>query len=324
MPLLFTNLVKGKINAAYTGRFAFIREATSEHADGFIEGNKPPELLEQRLKEELEHSRVFIKCKTGLIISALRWIVRIGWLITRNENLVYKYYQLRAMFFICMYSLHEELVGSKLISETSNRLTNIQKKKLNDADCKVFSLWKEHLSFFSYYSILLFSPVLLLMGFVTTKDFTVISFQKVDNQYKDHNSSSNTTINLNNIGFKKNRLTNYLLKLIIIENWANKTFADDINWARQKFRAEKDNWPLVQSILKDDKQYHSVYPSYEEYCLKLADFVLSWSNCQSFTSKEAFLLFLKNADDEEVIKFISESNDEFLKKAVCYFYYHGN
>ncbi|ENM3890402.1 hypothetical protein Q9F25_003635 [Vibrio cholerae] len=321
MPLLFTNEKNGKINAAYTGRFAFIRGITSEEADQFIHNEHRNVGVEIKLQEELEHSRLFIKCQSGLIISAIRWLVRVYWLFTKKNKAIYHYYKLRAIFFANMYSLHESTVSLILNDSSRSYFSSDDVKKIRAMDRKVLNEWKIELGY-KYIFIIILYPVLYFMGYITTKDFTIVSFKSENGKLVEHNSAKNGL--LNNIGTKKRGHLDLLLKYLIVESWTNKTYIDNLSWVREKFRSEKASWNYIEVTLRDDKQYHLVYPSFEEYCIKLADFVLSWASCKNSNSHEALSFFLINPDDDDVFNYLANTEDEHLKKAIDYFYYHGN
>ncbi|QTH71618.1 hypothetical protein [Pseudoalteromonas xiamenensis] len=321
MPLLFTKETEGRINAVYTGRFAFVRGLSSTEADLFIAEKIASTEKKDRLLEELEHSRVYIKCSSGLIISAIRWFVRIFWLVSKNEKFVYRYYKLRAIFFVNMYSLHEDIVEFNRKSNDDSKFSEMATRDLKLSDQKVMSAWKKELGY-TYLAIQIFYPVLYLMGYITTKNFTIVSSNGDVDELVDHNSSVGGL--LNDIGTKERGFFDPLLKYLIVENWSNMTYSDGLSWVKEKFRSERDSWRYVETALNKNKKYQSLYPSFHEYCHKISDFVLSWSSCKDINSREALVYFLKYPDDKDAYNYLLKTQDVFLKKAIDYFYYHGN
>lgn len=322
MPLLFTNQKNGKINAAYTGRFAFVRGVNSKQADSFVKNQILRCKSEIRLQEELQHSRTFIKCHSGLILSALRWLARIGWLATKSNYSVILYYKLRTLFFAHMYSLHESTVASILYDDEKTTLSSSDLRALRARDKLVLKEWQKVLGY-KYGLLVLCYPLLYLMGYLTTKDFTIISFKVLNGKLVEKNSAESGF--LNNIGsVQKRKKIDSFLKYLIVENWANKGHKENVKWLQEKFKTEKSLWDQCSTILSDDAQYKDVFPSYEEYCFKVADFVLDWSCCTKVDSCHTFTYFLVEPNDDEAFNQLLTTEDEHLKKAIDYFYYHGN
>ena len=171
--------------------------------------------------------------KSAFFVQAL---TRLVWLVSGKRVFVEAYYELRTIFFAHMYELHETAVD-----DLENRYSYLI--TLSNLDNEVLLAWKKN--FPKYSAVISFAmPILILMGKVTSKDFTLVSQQLDENGDLVERNFSEGGI-FNDIGNNPKRKIDAILKYFQIERLFQKSNQNDLEWFVCKFKAERKHGETV-------------------------------------------------------------------------------
>ncbi len=354
MFLFFTKKDRShSIEAVYTGRFAFLnniyikdKKATYNQLENTFHNiqkkhKNSNELLKsiklEEIKEEFLHSKVFHKNISSLIINGLRYITRILWRITENPYWVKKYYKYRTYFFIVMYSPQEILVDK--IKKGHIKSDKIKFGILFNEDKKLFELISKFDDKKFLFLVILLSPFLIFTGYVITKFFAIIIYEKnIKTCQYEHQYISNNKI-VKNLNRNNTSIFTKIGRLIQIESLIKKINNFDENnqnilWFILRFRVEKSIYKEItenkinlsnQNIcLKDEKI------DFDEYFERIIIFAFNWADIKIDKNRLFCSDFIDIAYDAVIcdsnidnFKYFIKSNNE-LKRVIEFFYLHGN
>ncbi|MGR0480179.1 MAG: hypothetical protein ACTFAL_01910 [Candidatus Electronema sp. V4] len=258
--MYFTRQNQGKIDALYSGRFAYILSNDKSTAKKYFEEIlRGKETGSEQLLEEYNHFKLYSKSISALYINGIRWIIRFIFIFTNNYWIVYEYYKARAIFFGMAYSFHEDSVREK-------RVNYIDLIKL---DIKIIfhSLKNSKI----YMLLFLFFPVIALIGFVITKHFSV---RIVDLSCKEIPKKMVVISKYGYVRYEEGMMSSTFVQkfggIIQLERWGVAHKKEEF-WLIAKFAAEKDMWSLYPSKFKfaDDDTYF-------DYVHKIIIFIEKW------------------------------------------------
>jgi len=336
--LYFTKNKGNSIGALYSGRFAFIpharissliklvRQDDSKNEDidkrSIIEKN-----IEEFYKEEFEHSRLMLFCKSGLILSGLRWLTRLAWGVSKSKKRIYDYYKLRTIFYYYMYPIHEDIVKRNLNCNISKINWKAIKNEINAMDKLVINKWLSSLSIPFRISFVLLYPLFYLIGWSFARSFTLISIELINGEIVTKNISKNSIINTSgSIGLASPILIQRVLNLLKIECYFKNNLNSDWVWMINKFRAERET--LENLIITKDSsiQQTGLIFNYEVYVKSIFEFVERWV---CFEGKMIGMIIeriiLSGNYPDELPKILKKyEQDKRLRYLVNFFYLHGN
>lgn len=325
--LYFTSRLE-RIGAVYTGRFAFIVNATAEWIAGAVARMQQTAVLDdpeehdvaEAFAEEYRHSQLFLSCRSGLLLGGVLVFVRVIWLACRSRRAVYEYYRLRTAFFAVMYPLHEESVSETKERQPSEQAPEDLQQRLCEADDRVWAAWKELLPRPAVVVLLLTGPVCRALGRAFARHFTVISQEYRSGRLYEHNHAVGGFINdLYSDRAPLPLLVRRMLWAIRPESVVPNTVHMDWDWMLLKFLAERDTWPLV-------RDHQATTRSFLEYCADVLAFVGEWVQlhqarpiatiCSAVAATRSYTRLPPLPDGWE--------GDPRLRKMVNFFYLHGN
>jgi len=312
----------GLVEASYTGRFSFVSGLSIQDAQDQIDllAKKSKGIkVDEGLREESRHAEQYLKSKTGLVLSGLRWLVRVLWCVTRNKEFVRNYYDLRSHFYLVMYGPYEKEVGS--LGD------NKKIKSMWLLDWKVLLRW---LSFSSknilLYVMLLFFPFLILIGWVCARHFTVIVCEKDEDSSEIRGTNVSTGGIVNTIGCSQQAsIIEKFMKMVQIERRYKNGIERDWAWMMCKFDVEKKMWKKNKEYISEIN--YGVFDSgeFEDYIAHVISFASRFS-CYKNGLGEYRLA--KICDESDINLSSKDSgmdfNDQGFKNTVNFFYMHGN
>ncbi|MGX9728370.1 MAG: hypothetical protein ACTFAK_13970 [Candidatus Electronema sp. VV] len=223
------------------------------------EGLDPRIRNKQQLLEEFNHFKLYSKSISALYINGIRWIVRFIFIFTNNYRIVYEYYKARAIFFGMSYSFHENSVNKKIIDYINLiRLDN---------EIIFHSLKNSSI----YRLLFLFFPLIVLIGFVITKHFSI---RIVDSSCKEISKKMVVISKYGYVRYEDGMIPSTFAQkfggIIQLEHWGLAHKKQEF-WLIAKFAAEKDMWSLYPSKFKFADKC-----TYFDYVHKIISFIDEW------------------------------------------------
>ncbi len=333
-----------KIKAAYTGRFAFIsdkliyKDIENTFKAISIKERKKIELQKyEEIQEEFLHHVIFQKNISSLFINGFRYITRLIWRLFESKKIVKLYYEYRTLFFFIMYAPQEKIANELIDNKTYNINTNQFFKLLND-NLKYLKLLIKFIkyqnsNYINLFVLFLISPILILIGFVITKFFTIILYEK--NEYTNiyehkYISKYGVVKDLNREKTIKSKLGEAIqLEKVIkkINNFDEKL--QNIKWMMIKFKSEGAVYDFIEENKKDlNLDYDlSIFEDFDTYSKEIVSLAFVWSDIikkedletQFINEISSGILFNSSKSLETLIK-----NNPDLNRVVEFFYMHGN
>lgn len=341
--LYFCSKYNSKIRAVYTGRFAFVAQADSNiiselinsiRANALLDQNKHDDFSVHKLSvyEEFYHSRLFLYCNTGLVLIGIRWLIRFLWLFFRSRDSVIWYYKMRAIFYAIMYPIHESIVEEYFESKKSlkfiknNDSTN--KEILKKADNYIKNKWIQNISLSYVLLVMMLWPILKWIGWILSRDFTVISQEFKNGILYEKNHPVSGIINkAGSIGNENANLTERIFNFIKIDTIKHNTFIDDWYWMLLKFRAEHDIWNTVVDISKYHTRTRQTFTnSFNEYISNIIGFVTEWVELKDVTPNIILVRIINKSISKKLLLKppLNWENQPQLIKLINFFHLHGN
>ncbi|GEM_PF-6455941 len=365
--MYFTREKNETKEAVYSGRFAFLPciESNSLHDSKLYEkynnalsSNK----VYNDISEEFYHSRQVTRSVTGLSLNGFRWLSRIYWLLTGSRYFVGQYYLMRSIFYCFAYDVLEKDAEEK---ERSNNLninqivSDTAKKpliRIAKMDFHILLEWIYNINSLLIFLYMLIIPVLVIMGFVITKHFTLnVNRFDANGKIQTHLISNQKYISDITENTEKKGTSWKIGTFIQPEYWAirlrGKVFFED--WVIEKFASEYVFYKcLYTNIYNRNKKrkihtqlFHSRYGSYEQYMYDMVDFSIVCSCIQNkpdvninFLSYQVKNLLAVDAEDKDysiqetfnilkekyLILTADKNAMEEINLVVFFFYLHGN
>lgn len=174
----FTRHKQGKLDAIYSGRFAFIKpdsynnivktfaQVTNEkHRQDFSEKTKS-------LQEEFGHSIQFSKMAVGNALNGARWLIRQFFIYFPFELPVRTYYKLRFLWFCINYTMLESMYKEVQRSSNDQKKLTFDTKKLLRQDLHSCKLMYRHAPWATFL-LIASMPITIPIGYLLSKHFTV-------------------------------------------------------------------------------------------------------------------------------------------------------
>lgn len=300
--MFFTKLNCGKVQAIYTGRFAYLlglnaSMARKQFSTVVRDGNGK----HNELTEEYQHFRLYMRSLAGLYINGLRWVVRVIYSVTNSSMVAKDYYKARSIFFGMAYRFHEDQVNGE--SQSLIELARL--------DIRIIA----RMLFVSRIALLSFAlfPLVVLVGMVISAHFTT--------RICDAASGSPKVINISKFGYvgldsekKTHPLIVQFGKVIQIE-----TYFRDVNhfrWMHSKALAEREMWDRYGSDF-----HFGCSNTFEEYVRQYVRFVEHWFGMTGITPITMIRYLLKPGDG--IPKDLLDQK-EALRYYAWFAYAHGN
>ena len=237
----------GRIEAVYSGRFAFVNSLNGMSFEQLFLTEK-----QQRsdIAEEFLHYKLMRYSLLGLGLLSLRWFVRLifnSFGKSRSIYPVYFYYVLRTLYFANVYDYFEK--------DTTFKITLFRLLVLWKLEFKIIKLAFNHLPLLYILLFLFILPLHIIFGFIINYHFAFISINEgnyINISYRKY---------LNN----KKSVLNQISQKTWIENWFNAGLSK-IDWAIIKFTAERD---ILVSLKKNE--------IFKNYVFKIVKFAVSWT-----------------------------------------------
>ncbi len=172
---------EGKVDATYSGRFAFICSLTqNDHKTitDLCKGNDMATLWSNQggsdinkatrvLAHEYTHKKIYTLTGSGLILTGYRYWVRILFLLFKNYTCVKGYYRMRTVHLMETKPYHEDLahqIDSELKSSQQSieiifekSITGHYKQRIQNAEDRIIDTWKKM-------GLYIFKPWKILFG----------------------------------------------------------------------------------------------------------------------------------------------------------------
>lgn len=341
--LYFCSSDNSKIQAIYSGRFAFISNADSDTINQLINKlqvcsksnvsfKKSKNKSTSSFIEEYIHSKIFINCYTGLILNGYRWIVRALWMFFRLKEPVRVYYKMRTIFYSVMYPLHESFVNVYL-DNNSNRNDEYYKskrhvykylKKIHEADKLIINKYFQHFSMKQLSVLFVLWPVCLLCGWFIGKGYTVISQELNDGKLTENNHPLSGTINKSSKG--NHSLTERIFDLIRISTIKPNYFIDDWNWTMLKFQSEYAIWDFAVEYSKTYDNKERFIRDFYQYIAVILGFVSEWICLDDIRPNIILIKKIRRSIEKNIIEEPPTNWDTNpqLVKFINFFHLHGN
>ncbi|WP_321470912.1 hypothetical protein [Halarcobacter sp.] len=322
----------------------------------------------EEIQEEFLHHIIFQKNISSLFINGFRYITRLIWRLFENKKIVKLYYEYRTLFFFIMYAPQEKIVNELIDSRLFVKLKKLQwssePKKLTLKDfqyqfnwfCKnsnvntnqFFKLLNYDLkylkllikftkyqnsNYISLFILFLISPILILIGFVITKFFTIILYEKNEhtNTYEHKYISKYGVVKDLN---REKTIKSKIGEVIQFEKFIKKINNFDeklqnIKWMMIKFESEGRIFDFIEENKKDlNIDYDlSIFEDFDTYSKEIVSLAFIWSDITKMDDLETQfidevsngILYNSSKSLEKLIK-----NNPDLNRVVEFFYMHGN
>lgn len=332
--MLYFTSQSARLDAVYSGRFAFIANATAAWIAAALDRigrtpDGPPEAtppvpdgdpLVSAFAEEYRHAQLFLSCRSGLVLGGGLVLVRISWLFFRSRRTVYDYYRLRAAFFAVMYRLHEDAVAAALQRIVlDDPIPDELRDHVRRADRAVWDAWRAMMPRLVIV-LRLVSPLLSLVGRLFARHYTVISQEFENGSLHEHNHALGGFAN--DLYADRSPLPRPIrrwLRAARPESIVPNTFATDWEWMLLKFLAERDCWGLVL-----ERNHQAM--SFDAYRAEVLAFAAAWVHLHQARPIATISTAIDETRTQHALPPPPEGwgGNPRLRKLVNFFYLHGN
>lgn len=307
-----------KFDAIYSGRFAFILGVESSHLARLVAETAR---LRDRpgstsFDEEFRHSRVYLSCYTGLVVSGLRMLTRLIWVTAGSERAVAAYYRLRTAYYAVMYPLHEMLVGG---ADHGGR-----RRGLFRAQWRVAWLWLTRCRMPTIAALVLVtSPFWAVLGWMLAKDFTVIEQRIADGRLVERNLSTGRYVNVvGSVGLERPSPLQRLLSLGQLERYFVSKPDRDWRWMLQKFDSERAAW---SEVVRPNLSEWPYAVEFDDYAAAIVGFAAHWAHLGFGPIRRVLAAVMDASENKAERRFPPGwADDPQRRKMVNFFYLHGN
>jgi hypothetical protein len=324
----FTNHKNGKLDAIYSGRFAFIKPDNYQNiVDTFnnvtrsgVQQNATERI--NSLREEFGHSIQFSKMLIGNSLNGARWLLRQFFIYLPYKAPISAYYKLRFVWFCVNYDLVESMYKEEQKTALPLEINKLafKTKALIAQDFKSFIFMFRHLPL---PAILLFisMPITVPIGIFLNRHFTVYAFASDKKVIVEHGASAYTTTLAEHKGF--NKLMRTIVTIVQHGYMINRRPWIIKDWVHIKFSAEKEMYEKLPAINSENP----AFPDFSIYINKISAFAISWAGCKRIKKSDRIATALRqlvNTKNVELLEIENVDGIDDWNNTLGFFYMHGN
>ena len=325
----FTKYKNGKVDAIYSGRFAFILPDSYENiVENFRKVTKENKILNftertKSLNEEFGHSIQFSKMPIGNALNGARWLIRQIYIYFPMEFLVSSYYKLRFIWFCGNYSLLEDMYKK---SQDCTLSDNQKKKFMANLNTLFYQDLKSAVIMLKHFPILtsllfISMPITVPIGFFLNRHFTVYALAVDKESIIEHGITSYTS------SLEKHKKFARIMRIIVVlvqhgyvlkkRPWILK------NWVHIKLKTEKTMYEKFSHL----NSSNPAFPDFNKYINSISAFAIKWSGCNDLKKSMEISNELKNLSKTKEVnldKINALNAFKDWENTIGFFYMHGN